>query len=347
MLRAARLGLYLSDCHFFNFGVQLSENATEHRVVIIDAGSRGIQTGAPWPKSKVNTTVMYKFWKACADASAPNKEIKEMWIASGNNEQCIQTATKAWQASPLLTESEEDTCAIWQRMLAENVFRRSGAHATSAYKIMELVGRFTAEDQWSEAFAWACYKAAEELRSQLIEDANNILDVLYQRLIYTRTENAELHDVIEFWGCLHEYREQECRRRMIQIGEDNSVTSDQASELLESFKFHELWYELTYAQRLLKQRFWRCMLNTILHKRAGWTHAARAIMEYGLPKLEQHDDATEHINALGQFAQDMAKWLVNFASSMHAYRQLDAYQKNYQTSMKALEKRRRKSPESD
>ena len=46
MLRAARLGLYLSDCHFFNFGVQLSGNATEHRVVIIDAGSRGIQTGA-------------------------------------------------------------------------------------------------------------------------------------------------------------------------------------------------------------------------------------------------------------------------------------------------------------
>ena len=29
MLRAARSGLYLSDCHFFNFGVKLSENATE------------------------------------------------------------------------------------------------------------------------------------------------------------------------------------------------------------------------------------------------------------------------------------------------------------------------------
>ena len=41
ILKAALHGLYLSDCHFFNFGVQLTENATEHRVVIIDAGSRG------------------------------------------------------------------------------------------------------------------------------------------------------------------------------------------------------------------------------------------------------------------------------------------------------------------
>ena len=42
ILRAALHGLYLSDCHFFNFGVQLTESATEHLVVIIDAGSRGL-----------------------------------------------------------------------------------------------------------------------------------------------------------------------------------------------------------------------------------------------------------------------------------------------------------------
>ena len=43
ILKAAMHGLYLSDCRFFNFGVQLTENATEHLVVIIDAGSRGIK----------------------------------------------------------------------------------------------------------------------------------------------------------------------------------------------------------------------------------------------------------------------------------------------------------------
>ena len=90
------------------------------------------------------------------------------------------------------------------------------------------------------------------------------------------------------------------------------------------------------------------MLNTILHRRAGWTDAAEAIMQYGLPKLEQPaqpDDATEHINALGQFAQNIAKWLRNFAATMHTYRQTDTYKKNYDTSIEALEKRRRKARE--
>ena len=42
MLRAAQLGLYLSDCHFFNFGLRVTEDSREHAVIIIDAGSRGI-----------------------------------------------------------------------------------------------------------------------------------------------------------------------------------------------------------------------------------------------------------------------------------------------------------------
>ena len=42
ILKAALHCLLLSDCHFFNFGVELTETATEHRVVIIDAGSRGM-----------------------------------------------------------------------------------------------------------------------------------------------------------------------------------------------------------------------------------------------------------------------------------------------------------------
>ena len=32
-------------CHFYNFRVQWTENATEHLVVIIDAGSRGLHFG--------------------------------------------------------------------------------------------------------------------------------------------------------------------------------------------------------------------------------------------------------------------------------------------------------------
>ena len=78
MLNAAVHGLYLSDCHFFNFGVQLTENATEHLVVIIDAGSRGIHNDGRWKKSQINSTVMHKFWKACIKMSAMNPQIQEM-----------------------------------------------------------------------------------------------------------------------------------------------------------------------------------------------------------------------------------------------------------------------------
>ena len=126
---------------------------------------------------------------------------------------------------------------------------------------------------------------------------------------------------------------------MLQSSEGQSVTPEQASELLESFKYSELWYELTNTQR--QSKGWRSTLTTILHNRAGWTHAAKAIMEYGLPKLEQPaqpDDATEHINALGQFARDMVKWVLNFASRMHTYKQTEEYQKNYQTSIDAVQK---------
>ena len=41
-LLAAQRNLYLSDNHFFNFGVEITDDATEHNVVIIDVGSRGL-----------------------------------------------------------------------------------------------------------------------------------------------------------------------------------------------------------------------------------------------------------------------------------------------------------------
>ena len=339
ILRAALHGLYLSDCHFFNFGVQLTESATEHVVVIIDAGSRGIQGDAKCKKSDINTTVMHKFWKACAVESATNGEIEATWKKSHGMQECLKTATEKWQSSPFLTKSKESTCAIWNAMIAKDSFRTSVAYAKSAYKIMELVGRFTAQDQWSAACALACYRASAELRSELFCEEYNILDELYERI--TRVRDEEVHDVMAFWGRLHEYRQRECRR-MLQSSEEQSVTPAEAFHFVESFKYHHLWYELEWSQQ--QTQGWRSTVNTILHRRAGWTHAAKAIMQYGLPKLElpaQPDDATEHINALGQFAQDMAKWLQNFAWSMHAYKQTTGYQKNYETSIGAMWKRNR------
>ena len=73
-------------------------------------------------------------------------------------------------------------------------------------------------------------------------------------------------------------------------------------------------------------------------------------MEYRLPRLQQPEhpeDATEHINALGQFVVNLAEWLKAFASRMHAYSETESYQHNYQTSIAALEDRQRRAAESD
>jgi hypothetical protein len=360
MLRAAHHGFYLSDCHFFNFGVIIdatenatehlvaTENATEHLVVIIDAGSRGIDRETLWAKRDINQKVMHKFWKACDEVSASCDKLQAMWKDSYNVEQCLQRASSEWQKWPFLTDVQERTSAILEAMFAKDRFRRSTAHSKSSYKMMELVGRFTAPDQWSSACFWECYRASEELQSELFTEQSNILDELYSRITTSRARDEELQNVMIFWGKLNEYRERECRR-MMQSSEDQAVTAEQASSMLENFKHYKLWHELTYEQRRRKSAKQHAALNAILHKKAGWTHAARAIMQMGLPKLEQpaqSDDATEHINALGQFARDMAKWLVSFAHNMHTYRQTEEYQKKYQTSIQALEKRTKRKSES-
>ena len=276
--------------------------------------------------------------------SAMSPQIQEMWRNHNSNdiEGCIDKATKSWLECPFLTKNPTwNTYDLWHAMAATDSFRRSTAYATSAHKIMELVGRFTAKDQWNAACAVVCYRASEKLQSELISEQSHILHELYQRITETRTEEEALQDVMTFWGRLNEYRGRMCRD-MLHSSNEHPVTPRQASQMVDFFKRHQLRHELTWEQQ--QSPHWWSTVSTILHRRAGWTHAAKAIMQYGLPKLErpaQPNDATEHINALGQFARDMAKWLQSFASSMHAYRQTETYQKNYQTSLEALEKRRR------
>ena len=150
---------------------------------------------------------------------------------------------------------------------------------------------------------------------------------------------------MSFWGRLSDYRERNCSR-LLQICEDQLVTPKQASCILENFKYHELWYDLTWSQK--RNKHWRSTVNAILHKRSGWTHAAKAIMEYDLPKLHHTaatDDATEHINALGQFALDLATWLRGFGSRLHEYRLTERYQQAQAASLAALKQRKKRDRE--
>ena len=118
ILRAAQQELYLSDCDFRNFGLRVTEDATEHAVVIIDAGVI-IGSGHLWNKSRVNAKVMKRFWQACDKESATNRRIQAMWNNAYTLEDCLQTATEAWQYWPFLTKSsiwpgDRSFYAIWR-----------------------------------------------------------------------------------------------------------------------------------------------------------------------------------------------------------------------------------------
>ena len=144
-----------------------------------------------------------------------------------------------------------------------------------------------------------------------------------------------MQEVMAFWGKLQQYR-----NSCLQSSDDQAMTSAGASSLLEGFKWDVLWYELYPEQQ--QGNSWRSIVNTILHRKAAWKHAAQAIMLYGLPRFEhpEHpDDATEHINALGQFVVNLANWLKSFASGMHAYKQTEKYQQEVQKSRAARENR--------
>ena len=73
-------------------------------------------------------------------------------------------------------------------------------------------------------------------------------------------------------------------------------------------------------------------------------HAALAILRHPLPVLQTKHlaaDATEHIEAIEKFAQDLRTWLKCFASNLCEYKRNKRYRNDVASSMKALEKRRR------
>ena len=237
----------------------------------------------------------------------------------------------AWRSDPLLTES---IASVTEANVPTNKELPHHIRSTTSYKIMQLIGQFTAENQWSEDCDLICYRSSIELPPEQA----NILNELYERVTAFRIENENVHSVMAFWKRLDEYRDW-----LLKGSEEDWVTPDQANEMLSKFKYNELWYELTKQQQQNKN--WRNVVNKILHNKAGWTHAAKSIMHYGLPKLEKPihpGHATERIGALVLLAKDIAHWMQNFARSMHEYTQTPTYQKNRQSSMQALEKRRKK-----
>jgi hypothetical protein len=112
IVRAAEHGLYLSDNWFFNLGVDVSGNAKDHPVLIIDAGGWGINQEEPWTKGEIKKKVIYKFWKACAKESIDCSELRDMWKNAWTMNEICEKATEAWNTKPFLTNIAESSSAL-------------------------------------------------------------------------------------------------------------------------------------------------------------------------------------------------------------------------------------------
>ena len=123
---------------------------TEHHVVIIDAGSRGIEE-REWPKGEVKIKVMKKFWDRCSEELATSPEIKQIWRKYDTLEPCLQEATELWKTWPWIGRLGKSSAAIAQAMSDRDASQRAMAQATSAFKIIAIVGRWTAAEEWNNA----------------------------------------------------------------------------------------------------------------------------------------------------------------------------------------------------
>ena len=194
---------------------------------------------------------------------------------------------------------------------------------------MEIVGQNTADNQWRPECALSCYRASKTMED-LSGDEYSILDELHSKLTRDKSEE-ETQRIMAFWQKLDDYR-----TRSLQRSGDGNMTG---SQMIKQFKWDVLWWDLSYDDQKSKQC--RSNLTKLFHHKSAWKHAAAAIMDDGLPKLQQphrRNDATANINALGKFARALAKWLKTFASHMHAYRETSEYQKHVQDSNAAMKK---------
>ena len=152
LLRAAEHGLYLSDCHFCNFGLMVTEDAKQHTVVFIDVGSTCIARGERGIKSEMTTRVIKKFWAHCREEKIYNKHQRL--------DSCLEEARERWSIWPYVTRNARSSFALWEEIRDTDVAQRARVNASSAFKIVRIVGQWTAAEKWDNAHAFVCYRAA-------------------------------------------------------------------------------------------------------------------------------------------------------------------------------------------
>ena len=140
MIRAALKGLLLSDCHFHNFGLSISHGAAEHVVLLLDAGSRGLQQQAH-AKAEVNRGMKQLWDWAAKEIDAPYETPQRIWQEKHSLQEAGPYIRELWAQRPLVTIENTDPWEVDQqvRAVTHNNFRNY--LGTTEAKLINLVGR--------------------------------------------------------------------------------------------------------------------------------------------------------------------------------------------------------------
>ena len=315
LLRAANAGLYMTECTFENFGLMITHDAVHHAVVIIDVGGNALESSG-WSKVDIDMNIIHKFWVYCEAAGHDVSHLKTQWQSHATLEAALAHAQEQWQWTQTLTPQAITSYTIALSLSRREQRFRHRARQSEWFQCASLIGRAIAGEQWTNDCALQCCRAsrASEGRNAKMPAPQVFqLKQLFSRISWF----GEQREIIRFWIALDTYRNGQCAR----IGHDVShpLAKEQAQELLVCYRNDVLWYQLSAEQQ--KRSNWRSILNAVVHKQAGWKHAAVFILQHGLPSVDRtraDHDVQQHIIRLAMFASAIARWFHTFAHSTAA-----------------------------
>ena len=329
ILRATQWYVYVVECGLQNFGLVINHKNNMHTIAFLDAHQWQCEH-AVWPKSKVNRVVMQKFWEHCNEIDAEMHELRNNWQQCTTMNDALDEAARKWnQIGAVVTYKRMTSHAIAVALNHRQDREISLTMSSPTYRIIRYVGQAVAPSCWSDDCVAQCYRAADTLCLNLSPEDEEEISDLHSRIV---NGSESIQQIMQCWLQLHEFRRSCC--------DANAISSEDASELIRTFKDEVLYDELTPEQQTAGNA--SSILNAILHKRTAYTHAASAIMQYGLPHWATASHALEleeHIQRLADFTVDMVTWLQAFASSMRSLRQCGQYQKRRRHSDRAREER--------
>ena len=336
-MRAALCRVLLSDCHYFNLGVRITSGATEHEVVIIDAGSKGLADSVP-AKSEVNKS-MRNLWNwSRVEIQASPASTRDIWQYEHTLEAVAQRLDRAWALSPFLTSNRVSTSFIDFQVTGKCSMALREFTQSPRGKLVELIARSSVEwsgGAWSDRLSECCMLTVEA-HTTFDPDEDEVLTELYQRITMDRTKmrtKEEVEAIVAFWWKLQTYRRRYLERKGRFDSAEEVLSDTDIMKVRRDWEDWEIWWDLSAKQK--RNGHLPSIYNAALHNRSGWATVANAVIKYQLPqlrRLRRSDGVTEHIQIINRFSCDLLEWMKIFAGAALAYWRSADYQRARATS---------------